>query len=74
MFDEEFGDRVLPFDASAAPHYATLRTARERAGRPMSAIDAQIVAIARAHRATIATRDLVGFADCGVGLVDPWQA
>ncbi len=74
MFDEEFGERVLPFDASAAPHYATLRAARERSGRPMSAFDAQIAAIARAHRATIATRDLGGFADCGVGLVDPWQA
>lgn len=74
MFDEEFGDRVLPFDAAAAPHYAALRSARERSGRPMSAFDAQIAAIARAHRATIATRDLGGFAECGVPLVDPWAA
>ncbi|MCA3180422.1 MAG: type II toxin-antitoxin system VapC family toxin [Burkholderiaceae bacterium] len=74
MFDEEFGDRVLPFDAAAAPHYATLRATRERAGRPIPAFDAQIAAIARAHRATIATRDLGGFADCGVPLVDPWAA
>jgi predicted nucleic acid-binding protein len=74
MFDEEFGDRVLPYDSAAAPHYASLRSARERAGRPISAFDAQIVAIARTHRATIATRDLGGFEDCGVPLVDPWTA
>ena len=73
MFDEEFGDRVLPFDASAAPHYAALRAARERAGRPIAAFDAQIAAIARAHRATIATRDVGGFADCGVPVSDPWN-
>lgn len=73
MFEEEFGDRVLPFDAAAAPHYAILRSTRERAGRPMSAFDAQIAAIARANRATLATRDLAGFADCGVPLVDPWS-
>ena len=74
MFDEEFGDRVLPFDASAASHYAALRAARERSGRPISGFDAQIAAIARAHRATIATRDPGGYSDCGVGLVDPWTA
>ena len=74
MFDEEFGERVLPFDSAAAPHYASLRSARERAGRPISAFDAQIAAIARTHRATIATRDLGGFEDCGVPLVDPWTA
>ncbi len=72
MFEEEFGDRVLPFDASAAPHYAALRASRERGGRPMSAFDAQIAAIARAHRATIATRDLGRFEGCGVPVVDPW--
>jgi toxin FitB len=73
MFDEEFGDRVLAFDMSAAPHYASIRADRERAGRPVSAFDAQIAAIARVHRAAVATRDLGGFADCGVELVDPWS-
>lgn len=73
MLDAEFGDRVLPFDASAAPHHAALRAARERAGRPIAAFDARRAAIARTHRATIATRNAGGFAECGVPVSDPWN-
>ena len=72
MFEEEFAERVFAFDSAAAPHYAALRAARERAGRPIAAFDAQIAAIARTHRAAIATRDVGGFEGCGVEVIDPW--
>ena len=50
MLDEEFADRVLPFDEDAV-HYAALVSQRERAGRPISMADAQIAAICRHHTA-----------------------
>ncbi|WP_439672967.1 hypothetical protein AEMCBJ_32190 (plasmid) [Cupriavidus necator] len=37
--DEEFADRVLPFDEDAAVHYAALVSQRDRAGRPISMAD-----------------------------------
>ncbi|CAG2134315.1 Toxin FitB [Cupriavidus yeoncheonensis] len=56
MLDEEFADRVLPFDEDAAVHDAALVSQRDRAGRPISMADAQIAAICRHHAATLATR------------------
>ena len=32
-----------------------------------------IAAIARANGASVVTRDIRGFEDCGVPLIDPWQ-
>jgi predicted nucleic acid-binding protein len=33
-----------------------------------------IAAVARANGAGVVTRDIGGFAECGVPLIDPWQA
>jgi predicted nucleic acid-binding protein len=63
--DEEFADRVLPFDENAAVHYAALVSQRERAGRPMSMADAQIAA-------ALATRNGKDFEGVGVVLANPW--
>jgi toxin FitB len=68
----DLAGRVLPFDSSAARLFGDIVAARRRAGRPISAVDAQIAAIARSRRATVATRDADDFADCGVELEDPW--
>ena len=73
MFVEDFGGRILGFDADAAPPYARIASDRRRAGRPISHFDAQIAAIARATGAVLATRNVDDFADCGVSLVDPWR-
>ena len=73
IFDQELAERVLPFDAAAAVHYARIVAQRRRVGRPIEGFDAQIAATALIFGAEIATRDLGGFADCGVGLVDPWK-
>lgn len=67
-----FGRNVLSFDSAAAQAYAELVSARERAGTPMDAFDAQIAAICRVHGAALATRNVKDFQDTGVELVDPW--
>lgn len=74
MFSNEFLDRVLPFDGAAAVHYATIVTARRRAGNPIDAFDAQIAATAVAFGADVATRDVEGFSGCGVAVINPWLA
>ena len=72
LFENEFAGRILPFDEAASLCYAQLVVERERAGRPIQAFDAQIAAIARAHGATVATRNTKDFEQCGVTLVNPW--
>lgn len=72
MLDEEFADRVLPFDVDAAVHYAALVSQRERAGRPISMADAQIAAICRRHAATLATRNSKDFEGVDIVLANPW--
>lgn len=72
MFAEDFAGRVLPYDGQAARHYAEIVTARRAAGEPIEAFDALIDATARVAGATIATRDIGGFAGCGIELIDPW--
>ncbi len=74
MFEQEMAGRVLPFDADAARHFAEIAANRRQAGRPISQIDAQIAAIARSRGASLATRNVDDFADCGVALINPWAA
>ena len=74
MFAEEFAERILPFDAAAATHYAEIVVARRRAGNPIEAFDAQIAATALVFGADIATRDIGGFSGCGVTVINPWTA
>lgn len=61
-----FADRVLPFDAVAAGHYADVVVEREHAGAPMTGFDAQIAAICRVHRAGLATRNIDDFDRLGL--------
>lgn len=72
-FSEGFAEHVLTFDESAARIFALISAARRSQGRPIGIHDAQIAAITRVHRATLATRDTADFAGCGVSLVNPWQ-
>jgi predicted nucleic acid-binding protein len=74
IFTDDFGGRVLPFDAAAATAYADIYAARRRVGRPATPLDLMIAAIARANSAHVVTRDVGGFEDCGVPLIDPWRA
>lgn len=69
---ERFAGRILPFDEAAAAHYASIVIARRKMGRPIEPLDAQIVAIAAAHGAAVATRDR-DMRDCGIPLINPWN-
>ena len=71
-FQEDFADRILPFDGEAAREFARIVAARRKLGRPISQPDAQIAAIARDCRALLATRDTDDFEHCGVKLANPW--
>ena len=73
MFAEEFAGRILPFDEDAARMFAGIVASREAAGRPISQFDAMIAAIARSHRAAVATRNTADFERCGIPVVDPWK-
>jgi toxin FitB len=68
-----FDEQVLPFDAVAATHYATIVARSDRAGRPINAFDAQIAAICSAHGASLATRNAKDFDATGIALIDPWR-
>jgi toxin FitB len=74
MLEDDFRDRVEPFDRHAAAAYALVVAGRDRLGRPISVADAQIAAICRARPATLATRNTKDFQDTGIELIDPWQS
>ena len=74
MFDEDFGGRVLPFGSDAARAYAQIAAQRRRSGRPISNFDAQIAAITRTARAAVATRNVGDYDDCGIKVLNPWDA
>lgn len=69
-----FPEQVLPFDGEAAGAYGDVAAARERAGRPIAALDAQIAAICLLREAALATRNTRDFEHTGVVLLDPWTA
>jgi toxin FitB len=54
MFDQDFADRCLAFDAVAARNYAVIVSERTRQGHPITTEDAQIAATALANALTIA--------------------
>jgi toxin FitB len=72
MFAEDFANRILSFEGTAAARYADIVVARRRAGNPIEGFDALIAATALGAGASVATRDTAGFAGCGLTLIDPW--
>ena len=74
IFDTELQGKILAFDEEAARHYALILSSKRLRGTPMSAFDAQIAAIALAAGASLATRNVSDFENCGVTVVNPWSA
>lgn len=68
-----FAYRILPFDEKAAYLYGEIMGHRRKVGRPMSVLDGQIAAIARAHRLALATRNTRDFEDCGLEIRNPFE-
>jgi predicted nucleic acid-binding protein len=73
ILDEDFRDRVLPFDREAAVAYAEISAERRASGHPISQFDCQIAAIARARGAAVATRNIGDYEGCRIILIDPWR-
>lgn len=71
---DDMAGRILPFDSASARAYATIAAARRSSGTPISQLDCQIAAIARAHSAPVATRNTPDFQGCGIDLINPWNA
>ena len=74
IFSDDFAGQVLSFDSEAADMYAEIAASRRTAGKPISQFDAVIVAIARSRGATLATRNVQDFDNCGVNIVNPWSS
>jgi len=72
MFEEDFADRMLPFDRDAARVFAEVAAGRRAIGRPVAQLDAQIAAIARSRGAKLATRNTQHFDQCGIIVINPW--
>ena len=73
MLAEDFHGQILSFDLAAARHFAQILSARQRMGRPINEMDAQIAATARVHGAAVATRNIKDFLACDLALINPWS-
>jgi len=65
-------ERLLTFDAKAADRYGEIVATRQAVGRPISVGDAIIASITWVHRASLATRNVRDFDECGVAVVNPY--
>ncbi|MEO6958939.1 MAG: type II toxin-antitoxin system VapC family toxin [Burkholderiaceae bacterium] len=74
IFEEDFADNILPFNAKAAVHYAALMATSEAAGWPTSMADGQIAAICQLYRTSIATRNVRDFKHFNLPILNPWDA
>ncbi len=68
-----FRDRTLCFDIEAAEHLAQIAVECDRMGKPATAPDAYIAAIAAARRFAVATRNVRHFEHTGVSVINPWD-
>lgn len=73
LFAGRLAGHVIPYDEEAADVHAAIAAARQAQGRPMSQADAMIAGIARSRGATLVTRNVRDFEDCGLAVVDPWH-
>lgn len=74
FLEQDFVNRVLPFDLASAHNYSELLSMRQAIGKPIAALDAQIAAVCIQHGATLITRNQKHFLDLGLELIDPWQS
>lgn len=73
FIDQGFSDRIFPFEERAAEIYADIIVDRKQQGKPIEVMDAMIASIALLKTATLATRNVSDFENCGLELVNPWE-
>ncbi len=74
IFNEDLAEQVLTFDNESADAYAEIAAHRRVVGKPISQFDAMIAAMARSRGASLATRNAKDFDECGIAVVNPWDA
>jgi hypothetical protein len=75
MFEQDFADHCLAFDAVAARNYALIVSERTRHGHPITIEDAQIAATAMTNALVVATRNAADFKNIdGLEIINPWEA
>jgi toxin FitB len=74
FMEETFKEGVIPFDEAAARVYGPMAASREKAGFNTDTVDLMIAASARSRSASVATRNVRDFEDCGVVIINPWEA
>ena len=67
-----FADRIFGLTEEAALVYGEIMGGAVRQGRPMSAPDGMIAAIAKVNGGRLATRNLADFETAGLDLISPW--
>jgi hypothetical protein len=67
-----FAVRLLGIDAATADAWGRLIARGERAGKPMSAMDGWIAAVAKVHGLVLVTRNHADFAGTVARVVNPW--
>lgn len=70
---EKMKHRDAPFDREAAQLAGVLMASGQKKGRSQDLRDTMIAAIALAHRAALATRNVSHFEDAGIRLINPWE-
>jgi toxin FitB len=65
-------DQILSIDVQTMLIWGKLVAQFEKLGRPISAIDALLAAMAQQWRFTLVTRNTVHFQDTGINLLNPW--
>jgi toxin FitB len=70
---EVFKDRTLEFNVKAAEHLAQIAAHGEKIGKPVTAPDAYIAAIAAARGFAVSTRNVGHFKLAGVTVINPWE-
>lgn len=72
MTRDRFKGRIFAFDERTAEIYGDIVAEAEQQGQRLNVADAQIAAIALAHRMSVATRDTGDFENTGVTIINPW--
>lgn len=69
-----FKENILTFDLKAANLYSALWAETKQQAINTDTVDLMIAAIAKAHNATLATRNVKDFKNCGIQIINPWDA
>jgi predicted nucleic acid-binding protein len=69
---ERFSGRIVNIDSAIADTWGTLVATREKAGRPIGAMDAMLAATAISQGQTLVTRSGSDFALLSLTIFDPW--